>query len=542
MLMDCASKFRSLRAPSGDGQTLVDPAYAALPETVAVNREKLASANYDVQGRSLVELSESARQSLLRLAVAYTGEYRHVPKRWLRSGALEGSPLILSGHHPEMFHPGVWYKNFVLGGLARRMGGVGIHLLIDSDLCRGASIRVPTGGVERPRVEAVPYDRPAAEMPYEERKILDKATFSTFAERTAALIRPLVSEPLVASLWPLTMERNPRQNILGLRLAQGRHALEETWHSDTLELPQSAVCGLPEFAWFTAHLLAQLPKFRVAYNKALATYRCVHKMRNRAHPMPDLAMIDDWLEAPFWIWTADDPVRRPLFARRVDGGIEISDRNRPTIALPLSADGDPTLAAEQLAALSSQGIKVRTRALTTTIFARLVLSDIFLHGIGGAKYDQVTDEIVRLFFGFEPPEFATVSATLRLPHENGAQDGIVAGQWEQRLRELKYHPEQYVDLRASNGEAYRIARIIEGKQTWLNTPKTIENARERHVAISRANLELQQFVAPLRDRIEQERDDTTNRKRSEAILNSREYSFCLYPRRQFDRLLAEPEL
>src|SRR4051794_2733273 len=454
MLMDCASKFRSLRAPSGDGQTLVDPAYAALPETVALNREKLASANYDVQGRSLVELSESARQSLLRLAVAYTGEYRHVSERWLRSGDLEGSPFILSGHQPEMFHPGVWYKNFVLGGLARRMGGVAIHLLIDSDLCRGASIRVPTGGVERPRVEAVPYDRPAAEMPYEERRILDKATFSTFAERASALIRPLVSEPLVASLWPLMMERNPRQNILGLRLAQGRHALEETWHSDTLELPQSAVCGLPEFAWFTAHLLAQLPKFRAAYNKALATYRCVHKMRNRAHPMPDLAMADDWLEAPFWIWTADDPERRPLFARRVGGGIEISDRNRHTIGLPLSADSNPALAAEQLAALSSQGIKVRTRALTTTIFARLVLSDIFLHGIGGAKYDQVTDEIVRLFFGFEPPEFATVSATLRLPHENGAPDGIIAGQWEQRLRELKYHPEQYVDLRASNGEAY----------------------------------------------------------------------------------------
>ena len=210
--------------------------------------------------------------------------------------------------------------------------------------------------------------------------------------------------------------------------------------------------GLPEFAWFTAHLLAQLPRFRTAYNKALATYRCVHKMRNRAHPMPDLAMVDDWLEAPFWIWTADDPVRRPLFARKAGGGIEISDRNRHTIALPISQDGDPALAAEQLRELSSRGIKVRTRALTTTIFARLVLSDMFLHGIGGAKYDQVTDEIVRLFFGFEPPEFATVSATLRLPHENGNQDGVIAGQWEQRLRELQYHPEQHVNADGANGD------------------------------------------------------------------------------------------
>ena len=132
-----------------------------------------------MQGRSLAELSKAARRSLLRLAVAYTGQYRDVPERWLRNENVEDSPFILSGHQPEMFHPGVWYKNFVLGGFARRMDGVGIHLLIDSDLCRGASIRVPTGGIDRPRVEAVPYDKPAPEMPYEERRILDKATFST---------------------------------------------------------------------------------------------------------------------------------------------------------------------------------------------------------------------------------------------------------------------------------------------------------------------------------------------------------------------------
>ena len=160
MLMDCASKFRTLRAPHGDGQTLVDPSYAVLPGTVMNNREALAATNYDVQGRSLAELSKAARERLWRLAVAYTGQYREVPERWLDLENAAETPFILSGHQPEMFHPGVWYKNFVLGGLARRMDGVGIHLSIDSDLCRGAWIRVPTGGIDRPRVEAVPYDKP----------------------------------------------------------------------------------------------------------------------------------------------------------------------------------------------------------------------------------------------------------------------------------------------------------------------------------------------------------------------------------------------
>ncbi len=49
------------------------------------------------------------------------------------------------------------------------------------------------------------------------------------------------------------------------------------------------------------------------------------------------------------------------------------------------------------------------------MFARLVLSDVFIHGIGGAKYDQLTDAIVRRFFGVEPPGYLVATATLKLP-------------------------------------------------------------------------------------------------------------------------------
>ena len=55
--------------------------------------------------------------------------------------------------------------------------------------------------------------------------------------------------------------------------------------------------------------------------------------------------------------------------------------------------------------LEAEGFKVRTRALTTTLFARLFLADLFIHGIGGAKYDELTDAILRRFYGFEPPRF-----------------------------------------------------------------------------------------------------------------------------------------
>jgi hypothetical protein len=161
------------------------------------------------------------------------------------------------------------------------------------------------------------------------------------------------------------------------------------------------------------------------------------------------------------------------------------------------------------------------------------LGDLFLHGIGGAKYDQVTDQIVRLFFGFDPPEFATVSATLRLPIAHEAADFSDFGQWQRRLRELQYHPEQFVQ---TNGDG-AAAELIAAKRRWIGLQKTPANADERHRGITSANEALQPFVAPLRQQIEWERDELQRRQRGETILRSREYSFCLYPRQHVSSLL-----
>jgi hypothetical protein len=539
MLMERASEFRRLRAPQENGQKLIEPQWPALPEIVADNRQRLANSDVDIQGRMASDLAATARRALVQKAIEYTSRYRDIADRVQNSPA--SAPLILSGHQPQLFHAGVWYKNFVLGGLARNLDGVGIHLLIDSDLCRSVSIRVPAGTREKPHVEAVPYDSPAPEVPYEERPIRDNAAVTSFETRLASLIEPFVRNPLVESLWPLVLKRNPAQFNLGLRLAQARHALEETWRNDTLELPQSAVCQLPEFAWFVCHVLAHLPRFWSAHNDALAAYRAAHRLRNRAQPVPDLAESDGCLEAPFWIWSTSDPRRRPLFARQSGEELLITDRESHTLALPLSADRAAALAVEKLMQLPASGIKIRTRALATTLFARRLLSDLFLHGIGGAKYDQVTDEIGRQFFGFELPQFATVSATLRLPiaHERASPDA--GNQLRQQAREILYHPERFTN---ANGplpakESDVVGKLIETKLRWIHTPKTRENAHERHVAIKRANQDLQPFLTKMRSRVERQREELADRKRASSILASREYSFCLQPRAHFEQLLLD---
>ena len=48
------------------------------------------------------------------------------------------------------------------------------------------------------------------------------------------------------------------------------------------------------------------------------------------------------------------------------------------------------------------------------MFARYLLGDLFIHGIGGAKYDELGDAIAGEFFGIEPPSYLTLSMTLWL--------------------------------------------------------------------------------------------------------------------------------
>ena len=49
----------------------------------------------------------------------------------------------MSGHQPQLFHPGVWIKNFALDSISRIAGGVGINLVVDNDLCADSAILCP---------------------------------------------------------------------------------------------------------------------------------------------------------------------------------------------------------------------------------------------------------------------------------------------------------------------------------------------------------------------------------------------------------------
>ena len=525
MPMTDESRYTNYRVPTGNGQTLCVPPWDTLEDLLLANGKYRQAYSCDIQGRSLAQLAEEARTAALAEASAYTRSYTDAPGEVLADG-----PLILSGHQPDLVHPGVWLKNFAAAGLAASSGGTAIHLIIDSDVCRQTAIRVPTGTIEQPRVETVAYDQAVAGVPHEERPIVDRATWDSFATRTANTIAPFLSAPLVTSWWPEAIAHARATSSLGLAMAQARHRLELQWQSNSLELPQSRICQTTPFRWFAMHLLAHLRRFHSAYNHALADYRREHRLRNHAQPVPDLAETDGWLEAPFWIWSTDNPHRRALFVRPECQELLLTDRFGWQDTLPASADSEAAPAVERLAEWEARGIKLRTRAMMTTLFARLLLADVFIHGIGGAKYDQVTDQICRQFFGFAPPDYITLSGTLRLPIDHPSVSSAQELQLRQSLRNLTYHPETYAsNLELDRDERSQVEAVIAKKRAWVQSAPTPVNAAERHHNIVAANRALQPWLASRRADLERELTIVRQQLRAKKILESREYAFCLFP-------------
>jgi hypothetical protein len=523
-----------LAAPKLSGERLVKPSLKEAGAWAASNRQLIDAADCDIQGRSLKELAAAGRSEIAAAAWKYTRDYRSAVEP-----PSAPSRVFLAGHQPELFHPGVWLKNFALGRLAEMHGGVAVNLVIDSDTIKSSSLRVPAGSVERPMVDGVLFDRPSEEIPFRQRPILDRTLFESFGRRAAERIAPLVADPLLLQFWPLAIEAARRTANLGECLAQSRHQFEERWGLATLELPQSHVCCLPSFRWLMAHLLANLPRLWEVYNSALAEYRRQHHVRSTAHPAPDLAADGIWLEAPFWIWTEENPHRRRVFVSSRGDELILADLEGLEAPLSLSAEGEAGRAVEQLCDLERRGIHLRTRALITTLAARLIFGDLFIHGIGGAKYDRLTDAIICRFFGIEPPAYMVVSGTLRLPIEREPASLAELRKVQSQLRELDFHPERYLNGQPTGdaGDDDSAAHWIAVKETRIAAPFAPLEARARCRAIRAANEHLQPFIAAERAELTMRLASLQRALRAEAILSSREYSFCLHPEQNLRQFL-----
>lgn len=542
---------RIYEAPEPSGARLIAPPIVPSPGTGSIealvdnNRLLRTALDLTIGDMRLHELVAATRRELLMVATEYTGSYRDV-NRSSTIAEQVARPLVMGGHQPELFHPGVWLKNSVLDAYARQVDGIAVNLVIDCDRCRRAAVDVPVGTPADAHFESVAFDGDAPAMAWEERGVVDQDCFKSFGTRAADALAPLVPEPIVRRWWPAVVERAKASHRLGLAIAQARHIVEDRFGLETLEVPLSELVRLPTVMVFTGWLLAHARQLHDAYNAALRAHRSARRVRSLGRPMPDLAEQQDaagaWFEVPWWIWSREDPRRRRMFAQHaLPDALVLSDLETVRVELPISPQTSPSKWIDALSRLEEHGYRLRPRALVTTLMARLIFSDVFVHGIGGAAYDSITDEIVRCLVGSDPPRHAVASGTLRLPLEQvfpGIDEADPASELarvRRTLRDVAYHPE--IHLGDGSDVAAEARALVGSKMEWIRTAPTPALARRRCHEIREANARLAGFTAPIVRDLEARAVQLQAAWRARNVLQARIHPWCFFPEKSLREFL-----
>ncbi len=510
-----------LRAPAEDGAILAVPPLAEADRLFAAGSASFRSSRTNLLGRSLADLRALARTETLAAARQVHAEL-DLPS----PSTAAPSPLIATGHQPDLFHPGVWIKHFAASRLARVHEGCSLSVIIDGDVAKTSAIRVPVRRGESLQIIRVPFDRWNGAIVFEERPVLDEALFAGFANEVQIALRGSGWEPILPRFWAEAIQLRARTPLLGLRIAGARRRWEESWNCHNWEVPMSRLCRTEAFAWFACHLLAELPRFREAHNRRLAAFRAGNRIRDPSRPMPDLIQQGGWLAAPFWVRPPGQHRRERVFVRPSGGELELWNSAGLFGRLPAA---NPEAMVQAWRAFEDHGYKLRTRALTTTLFLRLFVADLFIHGIGGAIYDAVTDGLIQDFYGpSTAPPFLTLSATLRLPLTMPKPPTPPLGVIARRLRDLHFNPDRHLPAEARAIPEVEI--LIQAKRDLVaRAPTGKEAKRTRFNQLRQLNERLRHYAASELVAVETELRRAELIAGTGPIVRDREYAFCLYP-------------
>lgn len=505
--------------PHGHGELLTRPGFAEWPELLVENHERLAVEDARLGGMPLARLRLAARREALAEAAAFTAR--------VAVGVAETSGdttlVALTGHQPELFHPGVWIKNFLLDALCEQTGATGMNLVVDTDTFDGVELHAPClhpqVGRCAQRLVAGGPDRTYVGTRVPEVDVIDE-----FCAGGKAMVGPLPAPAIgrhfdeyCACLRSSALETKD----LGELLTFARRRYESAAKTGYLELPVSRMAATGSYLRFAAQLLLDSSRFARVHNAELGEYRTRTKTRSQAQPFPDLRTDGGLVEAPFWFIT--DSGRQPVRVEERPGEIVVYAGAEPVTRA--ATDIESLANALRVAPL------LAPRALTLTAYARLVLGDLFIHGVGGGRYDAVTDGVIRRYLGIEPPLFVVASMTMYLPLGAHVVTEQEVSSARHRLHRLEHNPDSMLDeldfddaeeLERAQGLARAKGVLVESiKEPGVD--KKVVGSRIREI-----NAELASLLAPVSTALHDEVAFLEAQRAASEILTDRTYPFCLW--------------
>lgn len=428
-----ADRFDRLSPPDNDGEILAVPPAAEWPRLVERNRALRASYRLESTGRPVVF-------------------------------DCDAPPLIATGHQPEFFHAGIWIKNVAAVRTAARVGGHAAFVAVDSDSADDAGLRWPVAHDAGLTVAAGRLPGSGVGVAFES---LPRVSPSEWGAVFADVSPEWRSERTCLSRFIAGMiDGSPRGDYVE-QWWQGVCAVDSSLGLASPALARAsrpAALG-PPGAWerLVLEAVCDGPALATAYNGAVQRYRAARGIRGARRPMPDLLLSSERVELPLWL-IASNGRRARLFVARQGERIRVFADDVSRLDVSIAELPDALL-----------GLAIRPRALMLTLFVRVFGCDLFIHGLGGAAYDQMTDELIRGWLGVEPPAYACATATLRLPLPRFGVSDADLSRVARMARDLHWNPQRHLGPRASDPVAVallarREAAIASGERLRAQTP------------------------------------------------------------------------
>ena len=283
-------------------------------------------------------------------------------------------------------------------------------------------------------------------------------------------------------------------------------------------------------------MLVNAERFAASYNRALASYRRRYRVRGDQRPIPDLRIDRRRCELPVWAYRTNER-RRRLFVEHRGAAVRLFADDVEVGLVP----ADHVSSCSRLDAMLTDvpGWRLRPRALALTIWARLLLADLFIHGIGGAKYDRISDAVISDYYGVKPPHMACVSATLHLDLPHPAAGPETLRRIQHGLRDLTHNPQRHMPSGADLDPllAQRREAVAESLQLREHARRDGKRRRQVFGRIRALNTAIRDkrpdLLAAQRQRVAQAVEDV----RQARIAEGREYFFGFFDRRALERLL-----
>lgn len=498
-----------LKTPQQNGQVLVAPDPRACAAALTANRKALRAARTRLLDSTLAVWRRRTREDLV---------------------GTDATAVIVIGHQPSFIHPGVWAKHVVATRLAAAVDGVAMNLVVDSDVVRDAALPVPSVRQERIVLQHVRWTQTPHDAAYEQIPRQTAEQFTDFDQSVRHALGDRYEDSQMPTFAAGFRRATEARNWVD-QMLPARQAIEARFGLAISDHRISSMAFLP----LLADILLNAGRFAACYNNALKWYRRAFRGRGRQRPIPDLHCDVGRLEVPFWTYRANEPRRRlfventgdtlRLFAERESvGQVPVQALRRGEVDHTLGRLGDWCL---------------RPRALTLTLWARLLLADLFIHGIGGAKYDRITDKIISDYYGLEPPQIACVSATLWVDLPGKRASDTMVRELRHHLRDLQYNPQRNLELDSElrSLATRRENAVHRALRLRAVDPNDRSARRAAFEAIRGANQALLAARPGALAGRQASIDAALDELQQDRIARSREYFFGLYSRNGLEQLL-----